>query len=265
MRGCWLLAALMSTVPASAARPEGPVLWVLSVGAASHRFPEHNLRFAGADARAMAAMLHVRGQGVFAEVRTVVLTGRRAVVPKILSAAAALRPLVKPSDTVLFFYSGHGGIDPKHGFQFITWEAQEGLPETVLRWRDLAGELNRLPAGHLVIAVDACEAGAVLTPEPTTQRLALAPSGGLAVLASSRFNEDSLELPDQRHGAYTVGLLEALAGGAADAEGRITLGAVDRYVRRRVETLTKGEQRPWPLKLRGASAEAQLGARPPAE
>lgn len=252
---CRLAALVLAGLPAAAARPDGPTLWVLSVGCASHQDPSHNLRFAGSDARAVAMMLDVRGRGPFDRVRSLVLTGRRAVAPKILAAAAALRELARPDDTVLFFYSGHGGVDPKHGFQFVTWEADDERPESFLRWRDLAQELNRLPAGRLIVAIDACEAGGVLVPEPTTQRTALQPRGSLAVLASSRRGEDSLELPERRHGAFTIALLEALAGHGADGDGQVTLGGLDRYLQRRVQVLTKGEQRTWPLKLRGEKAD----------
>jgi uncharacterized protein YecT (DUF1311 family) len=83
---------------------------------------------------------------------------------------------------------------------------------------------------------------------------------GATVIASSQGLESAFESSQQSNGLFTYALLEALDGRAdTGKDGRITVGAAIKYVKRRVTELTKGQQTP---NLRGINLEEDfvLGA-----
>lgn len=243
---------ILLTAAAAQAAPRGPVLHLVSVGVARHFDRRQDLRYAHRDAAVFAAALTERSLGRYEDIRIDLLTNQAATAPKVLAALEGVAARARPEDTVAFFLSGHGGVDSKLGFVFVTYESRINDPGgTCLRWRDAAAVLARVRAARVLLFVDACEAGGALQSSSRLgDLLACDAPRNLAVFASSSATTNSIELGPRSHGAYTAALLDALHGGAdvAPADGLITLDELDRYLAERVVRLTKGEQIPHPLK-----------------
>lgn len=137
-------------------------------------------------------------------------------------------------DTVLFYYSGHGGIYQGNGY--LCPSDATYLPDC-LTMETLLDMINQSKATNKIIILDSCHSGSLgkfsflpgcdVLPENTT------------ILAASRANETSgMNL----YGSFfTLALYEALHGGAANILGEITPASVYTFIDR---ALQHHEQRP---------------------
>jgi uncharacterized caspase-like protein len=106
--------------------------------------------------------------------------------------------------------------------------------------------------GRVIALLDACHAGAVGGDKrravvPLTDDLVrdlVTDDYGVVVMASAMGREFALESNQERHGYFTLALVEALSGKAANKEGVVYLTGLDAYVTDRVKELTGGRQHP---------------------
>jgi formylglycine-generating enzyme required for sulfatase activity len=243
--------------------------YALIVGISRYSDPEiTDLSFAAQDARDVAVCL--REVCRFDDVRLLASGGDRE--PDHVNTVDALHniaPLVSKDDLFLFYFAGHG-IHTKTGAHLLASNSRIHMPELAsLSMNVLADCLAYIEAGDRVLILDACrndphkgmgDADNVLTAEFGRDVVAMArtPVEGVVpatcVLFSCSEGERAYEWPDQGHGAFTHYLLEGLRGAAFDAQRRLTVQSLGRYVEEQVprwarKTKTPKPQTPWGQQL----------------
>ncbi|MCK4793169.1 MAG: caspase family protein, partial [Desulfobacteraceae bacterium] len=149
--------------------------------------------------------------------------------------------------TVIIFFSGHGGVEPDpSGLQakyLLPWDAlRNDLYATSISSRDFEGLLLRIKSNRLVMFLDACHSGGVISREgikdvDTIETLCadLTTGSGRAIIAASKGNQQSFEDDKLSHGIFAYHLLEALKNKAdTDRDGKVTLIEVFNYLVREV-------------------------------
>lgn len=186
------------------------------------------------------------------------LLDEQATAGNIRDALQALARDTKPGDTVVVFFSGHGGrIGPKGAEKTFLLPVDFDLSrakETGLDSDDLTKLLGDIKADRLVVLLDACHAAgagelkAVVPAEGIKAGLgndaydALATGRGRAIVASCLENEFSVVLPGAKNSLFTEKLLEALKGSAGSAgDGAIRILDVFRYVALNVPKYNKNQ------------------------
>lgn len=159
-------------------------------------------------------------------------------------------------DLAIVFWSGHGFLDSKQKFWFLTSEADiQQLRATAVSKDDLLEYVADLP-GKKVLFIDACH-GAAAAMVVGSKGVGAdmnklvndfsVKESGLVVFGASTGTEVAKEDDKwDRHGAFTKALIEGIGEGKAsiDKTGRITIGMLDLYVEERVKELTNGTQHP---------------------
>lgn len=189
-----------------------------------------------------------------------VLLDDQATLGAIRSALNELAAESSPEDTVLIFFSGHGGR-----VQDATGETSALIPvdcsfndlqATTLPEAEFSKALAAIPAKRLLVFIDACHSGGAgslkgfgpeqLQPgfsEKSLERLAQ--GAGRVIIASSRASETSLVLGGARNSVFTQHLLEALKGEArTDGDGLIRVFEVFNHVSEKVRGTVPGRQHP---------------------
>ncbi len=255
--------------------------YALIVGVSRYDDPEiGDLNFAAQDAREVGACLsEVCG---FDEVRTLVSGGEHE--PDHISVVEALHnfaPILNKEDLFLFYFAGHG-IHTANGSFLLASNSRIRMPElAAVPMPLLQQSLSRLDAAERVLILDACrndpqqgrgDSDNLLTQEFSRDILAVAkaPCEGVSpaatcVLFSCSEGERAYEWPDKCHGAFTWYLLDGMRGAAHDAQGRLTIQSLSRYVEEQVprwarKTGKLHTQIPWAQQL-GSLRDICLGTR----
>lgn len=220
------------------------------------------LRFAGNDARALAAALSRSGGGDFDDVRTLTEpeeTTRQRVLDEV-ARLAELAP--RPEDTALVYVSSHGTLSPDaHGaFRRILVMRDtraSSLDATGLAVGDLAHAFDALPSARKALVLASCHSGSgkSLLPPDTVRAMAGikgAPPVALEevsraslVLSAADFGQAAREDDLLQHDVYTHFLLEALTLRAdANGDGAVSATEAHDYARRHTFEYTGGRQVP---------------------
>ncbi|MBW4476845.1 MAG: caspase family protein [Tolypothrix brevis GSE-NOS-MK-07-07A] len=151
----------------------------------------------------------------------------------------------KPQDMVLFYFSGHGMLEPnsQEAFLCLADTQKSNLKNTGLGLQELLQLLNNCSAQNQLVWLDACHSGGMTlrgtTREtllnPTTQLVEVlqrsaAKSKGFYALLSCDNNQQSWEFPELGHGVFSYYLMRGLNGEAADSKGIISADGLYRYV-----------------------------------
>jgi hypothetical protein len=224
----------METGPAA---PRRPRLYLLTIGIDAYAgggFP--SLRYAGADARAMAQLLArlapAKAGGLPYEVHAESVIGTAAepaTRARIQAAFARLRQ-ARPDDTVIVTYAGHGFTDAKGRFSLVPSDARrigdQPDPASLITAGDLSDWLEPVDAGEMAFIIDACHSAASVSAggfkpgpmgDPGLGQLAY--DKGIRILAASQPDEYAMELSSVGHGALTYALVqEGAAEGKADLD-----------------------------------------------
>jgi WD40 repeat protein/uncharacterized caspase-like protein len=154
----------------------------------------------------------------------------------------------QPQDTILFYFSGHGVIDPSSDQAVLclrdTW--QDCLVESGLGLPELLAQLGQSPARQQLVWLDAChsggmslgggkDAGGAQQADPTPQLVAVlrqraAQGRGFYALLSCDRDQRSWEFPELGHGVFTYYLMRGLRGDAADHQGVVDADGLYKYV-----------------------------------
>ena len=235
----------------------GPWLWYLGVGVDQYADPAvPDLRFAAADARLIERRLKTVGETAgFGRIVSTVLTDADAAVRSVEQSLRDLEELSEGDDTVVISFAGHG-LRRQRGLYLVTADGDPNAPQgTTVNWETVADAILKMPAGRVVVLVDACHAGAFAgsnLPIQESLRRRLGGRPGLLVVASSRGEELSRETAELRQGAFTVAVAEAVAGRRddggpqpdANGDGTVSAGEFSAYVASRTARLTDNRQHP---------------------
>jgi WD40 repeat protein len=236
--------------------PVGPngTLHVLAVGVASYANPAYNLQYAGADAEAFAGLWAPMRGRLFNAVEVTTLTDSRATSGAVREALGNIARSAQPNDVVAIFLSGHGVQGRDNEFFFATHDVNlDRLADASLPWTALRDALAASKARRIVLFLDACHSGGALgNRQAGNESMAeqLVRESGAVVFASSLGAQQSFELGDFHHGAFTQALIEAISQGKADLDagagrdGVINVEELLTFLRVRVPQLTAGAQMP---------------------
>ncbi len=198
-----------------------------------NEYPHDPLRFAVHDVEEMAALLTQQEYAY----QTIVLTDAQATRTAILEVFDSFH--LDPPSSVIFFFSGHG-YTTTWGRAFLgTFGASR--PDEGLDVTQLVQMLDTMPSPNAsaLAFLDCCHSGMLsswksaspLTPS-SIEAAVRGYSEQRALFAACRPDENAYSAVESLHGAFTHHLIEAIAGGAADHNGEITVEDVVSYVRR---------------------------------
>ncbi len=240
-----------------------PKLYALLVGVTGYDNPDYNnIHCSAHDADDLAKALMAQRGGLYADVEVKIIDDRSRpdADPTRSNVENGLYWLQREAtnrDLAVVFLSGHGFLDPKQKFWFLTREADTArLRTTAISNDDLLDLVASIP-GKKVLFVDACHSGAAMTvglkatdatPDMNKFVNDFSTAGsGVVVFAASTGTELAKEDEKwDRHGAFAKALIDAIGEGRAsiDPSGRITTDMLDLYVEDRVKAMTEGRQHP---------------------
>ncbi|AFZ24105.1 WD40 repeat-containing protein [Cylindrospermum stagnale PCC 7417] len=218
-------------------------LWLLLVGVNQYqdkRIPP--LRYSAVDCQILAEALAGATQEQFLQKEVKIyhdfaqefslLATVRTTLQQITAAAA-------PLDTILFYFSGHGMLQPQNqqAFLCLADTQKDDLPNTALAVQELLQLLGNSRAQNQLVWLDACHSGGMTLRgmNPTPQLVEVlqqraAKSKGFYALLSCDTEQQSWEFPELGHGVFTYYLMRGLQGDAADVQGLISADGLYRYV-----------------------------------
>jgi hypothetical protein len=239
---------IVRTTPPGA--PRVPRLYLLTIGIDSYGtggFP--SLRYAGADARAMADLLKAirlaRPAALPFEIHAESVIGtadQPATRERLRQAFAHLRD-ARPDDTVVVTYAGHGFTDAQGHFSLVPSDVRrigdQPDPASLITSGDLSDWLEPVDAGEMAFVIDACHSAASVSAggfkpgpmgDPGLGQLAY--DKGIRILAASQPDQYAMELSSVGHGLLTYALVQqgAIEGKAdLDHDGFIRLDEMLHY------------------------------------
>ena len=206
-----------------------PELHALVVGIDQFRNPALELRYAVADATAIAGMLKKRAGALFGDVHVELLTTAEATTRQALLAAFARYRGIAADDVFVFYAATHGTVtreDLADREYFLVpsnvgLASDEALHRDAISQGELKGLIAAIPATKKVILLDTCQAGALgdalaLTTRGDSDQRAvnlLASAVGSTVLSAATSQEQALEGMNG-HGVFTWVVLQGLDGKA---------------------------------------------------
>lgn len=221
-----------------------------------------SLQFAAKDAAELGAALLDPAQGGFDLVQ--VLRPRERTSSEVLMALQRWKKLLRPGDTALLYFSGHGmrWVDER-GRSRLFLAASNTLRQdplnTAIPVDALQDFLATLPAARRVLIVDACFTGDGKVDEEHAAAAARAfldeklplhvkSSDKEAQLYSTTYGRPALESKSMQNGVYTGNLIAALGDqfDAADMDGDLVVSVSEAhdYARDRTMERTEGLQVP---------------------
>jgi len=186
------------------------------------------------DANAVAAVLESNGDGS-PNFSIRLMTNPGGSVTKATLREAIDQLFQGDPDVALFYFSGHGFVNPNGGIIVTDDYARydEGISmDEILNYANKAASKER------IIILDCCHSGSFGSPAiDDSQKAHL--SMGLTVLTACKGDEVAVETGGS--GVFTSLVVDALKGGAADLRGHVTPGSVYAYVD---QALGPWDQRP---------------------
>ena len=177
----------------------------------------------------------------------VLLKDSKATKRSILNAMKRVFDASYEEDMLIFFFSGHGynGYFLPHDYDDRT---------QMLYHKEVRKMFSLSPARRKLVFADACRAGSIKietnqanTPfglEAYYEQLKRK-KGGVALMLSSRWNQNSVELPRLNNGLFTHHLLKGLRGQAdPDGNSEIVIKELYQYVRSKLVEYSKKRQIP---------------------
>ena len=205
--------------------------YAVLVGIAQYQQADANLRLPVSDAKAVAAIYEARG----AHVTT--LYDRQATRSQILKTLSAVLSQAGKDDTVLFFFSGHGGTGYLCPYDMSARKGSE------LRYTDVAAIYKACTARTKLMFVDACHAGGFrLSARKGPDKAGMS---DVLLFLSSRTGETSIESPRMTNGFFTTYLARGLRGGAdANGDRKVTAHELFTFVHDGVTDVSADKQHP---------------------
>ncbi|OUL18803.1 hypothetical protein BV378_34845 [Nostoc sp. RF31YmG] len=226
-----------------------PKLWLLLVGVNQYQDEQlPSLRYSAVDCQVLAEALAGATKEQFPQRQVKIYHDFANQLPLLVTVRESLRQIAadaQPIDTVLFYFSGHGMLQPntQEAFLCLADTQKDSLEQTGLPVKELLTQLSKSGAQNQLVWLDACHSGGMtlrgaiaeplLNPTPqlvdALQRNATKGKGFYALL-SCDVNQQSWEFPELGHGVFTYYLMRGLNGDAADTQGVIFADGLYRYV-----------------------------------
>lgn len=234
-----------------------PALYGLAIGVTDYRDPALKLKYAAADAEAIANTLERQGRHLFSKVEIDTLVDREVTEAALGRAFADLAKKAGEDDVFVLYLAGHGmAIDAEYRFILpaTRYSNQAALVAGSIGAAKLQQWLASIPARKSVMLLDTCQAGAFSSTLPDIGgRLLALRSGdlgakaaidrlmratGRATLAATNERQFALAGHDG-HGVFTWALLRGLEGAASrDGDQQVDIDELAGYVDREVPRIT---------------------------
>jgi len=203
-----------------------PTLHLVAVGISKYAESGFQLRFARADAEALARLFRERGQTFYREVQVHTLLDEQATGEKIRATLKKVAHQARAQDTLLLFLAGHGTMVGQR-YYFIPHEFRTRIGccrDDDVRAQGVAADvlsefLASGPARKRMLILDTCASGGavdqlrVASRNPFAFRSEierLSRSQGVHVLAAAAATEEAKEPEALGHGVLTYALLAGL-------------------------------------------------------
>ena len=149
------------------------------------------------------------------------------------------RPILSPSDSLWFFFSGHGVREQGQDYLLLTDSDPdpEEVSNSAISLTFVTEQLRQSGAGNIMMFVDACRSVA-----KSGLGIELQAEQGIISIASCRPEQKSYEIEALGHGSFTYALLESL-----QIQGENNCATVERLCKRlkdRVATLNREHKKP---------------------
>ena len=196
-------------------------LHILTVGINEYgRNGPGRLAYARDDARAFADSLQRQSRRLFARVRVHSLYDGAATKDSILSKILQLADSVRPTDTFIFFYAGHGTVAEVKGVNMFLLLPVDVTGELTgprlflgngLRAGELHESINLIRASSKLLVFDACNTAALGQYFAEKENLptlnSLRPTDNVGILAAAGPSSPAKESATLRQGFFTAALL----------------------------------------------------------
>ncbi len=149
------------------------------------------------------------------------------------------RNFLNPQDNLWFFFAGHGIRDEGTDYLLPIDGNPNYVQEIGLPIHYVAERLRRCGAGNIVLMLDACRDGD--SRKASLAGIGAAAPQGVVTLFSCGANEQSYEIAEHQHGAFTYALLEGLRQGGP--RNCATVDRLSAYVKGRVIELNRPSNR----------------------
>lgn len=232
-------------------------IWILLVGVNQYQdssFP--SLQYSALDCQGLSEALAEATQA-FPQKEIIIYHDFAAQSPTlktILQSLNYISQTANSQDTVLFYFSGHGLLDPQSQQAFLCFQntQKNDLINTGLSLAELLDILGNCAAHQQLVWLDACHSGGMMlrgfkgeietqknnsssSLNPTSQLIELlrkraTQSKGFYALLSCDQAQQSWEFPQLGHGVFTYYLMRGLRGEAADSQGVIDADGLYKYV-----------------------------------
>ncbi|MEH2233771.1 MAG: caspase family protein [Nostoc sp.] len=225
-----------------------PKLWLMLVGVNQYQDDAlPSLSYSTVDCQGLAEAL-VDASAQFTQTEVTIHHDFAPQPPSLENIRASLRQITTAAqsiDTILFYFSGHGIVEPnaQQAFLCLADTQKSDLQNTALALQEILLLLGNSGVQNQLVWLDACHSGGMTlrgtTIEPllnaTPKMVELlqqraAKSKGFYALLSCDTNQQSWEFPELGHGVFTYYLMKGLQGEAADSQGLIYVDNLYRYV-----------------------------------
>jgi uncharacterized caspase-like protein len=156
-------------------------------------------------------------------------------------------PNVKPNDTLIFYYSGHGVPDSTGGIYLSTSEINSDNPrKRGFSFDDLTRLIQECISTKIVVILDSCYSGSAKISKGHEEDVVKIASAaiqrqsndintgeGRCILAASQALQEAYILEEKNHSIFTYYLLQGLEGEdeeAVDKYGNVTVDTLGKYV-----------------------------------
>ena len=273
---------LIEQTPETQANEKQGKRWALLIGIDQYDSEAISpLRYCVADVSAFNELLIDPATGAFDPNQVYLMTNKdkgtdRPTNTNVIFRLEKMVELVKPEDTFLFYFAGHGMTrDGKPFLLSVNSDARtlSTLKISAIPLEEVKQVLSSIKAHQTLFILDACRndpsSGRGDEDNPLTETFArnfqvipgLETSGLPAVTATlyaCSVGERAYEWPEKQHGVFSYYLLEGFNGKAASPDGEITVTSLAKYTQQQVSQWAKGNlsegktQTPWLVHEGGA-------------
>jgi len=228
----------------------GSQAWAVVVGISDYQFSADGglakLAFADKDATDFAKALAACG---WSADNVHLLTNDKATKQNVTYALETWLRRVKPGDTVILFWAGHGWPDPEDPTMayFACYDSKPSDPSSCWRMDRVRASLEERKAGNVLVIADTCHSGKMIR-SGDPRGISVVPAldamekkndipPGWVFIVSADSDRKAYEDKAWANGALTHVLLEGLRDGKADGyksagakDGKVTLGELRAYI-----------------------------------
>lgn len=228
-----------------AAQPAGkPRLMVLATGI--DRYPGPNaLRFAVKDMTDVVQAVQKNKSENYSSVDVISLKDGEVTVANLEKKFDELAQKVRPEDTVLLYFSGHGLTDdhqPTAPYYYIMADGDvDNLEKTGFSQARFKSNLAKLPTKNILVLLDTCHSGALTT--SVIDKVHEDFGKSFYILAAAASDQKALDSYKGVNGPFAYAVVEGLNGEASDKRGLVNQLGLGTYVTSRVPELVD-QQKP---------------------